>query len=223
MKKLRPMGIIAVVCLTGLGIVLSARGGRSDGAGLNGDTALPGGAAKTVASATPNPVSAQTSVVPDNVVYGIMFRQIAAFNAKEDEVERQGGDGRSLRRHFARIAGLNDSETALLERVTADYLREASIIDARQQAMVDAFHVQYPGGQMPHGEPRQPHPAAFHELGLERDRLYLRMRDQLQTVLGPETFARFDTAVRSKIAGNPNSILRAAAPSSQQMTEQEKP
>jgi len=222
MKKLRPMGIIAVVCLTGLAIVLGARGGRSDAARLNGDTARSGGTAKAVASATPNQVSTQTSVVPDNVVYGIMFRQIAAFNAKADEVERSGGDGRSLRRHFARIATLNDAESELLDRIAADYMREAGIIDARQRAMVDAFHVQYPGGQMPHGEPRE-RPAAYHELNLDRDQLYLRMRDQLQTVLGTETFARFDTAVRSKIAGNPDSILRSAAPSSQQMTDQEKP
>ena len=68
--------------------------------------------------------AAQTTAVPDNVVYGIMFRQIAAFNAKADEVESQGGDGRSLRRHFARIAGLNDAESQLLDRIAADYMRD---------------------------------------------------------------------------------------------------
>ena len=166
--------------------------------------------------------AAQTTAVPDNVVYGIFFRQIAAFNAKADEVERQGGDGRSLRRHFARIAGLNDAESELLDRIAADYIREVGIIEARQRAMVDAFHIRYPGGQMPHGEPRE-RPAAYHELNLERDQLYLRMRDQLQTVLGAETFVRLDTAMRSKIAGNPQSILGAPAPVTTPATEQEKP
>ena len=97
------MGLITIVCLIGLGIVLGARGARFDTVPRsNGDAARPGGTATTVASATPDPMNAQTGVVPDNVVYGIFFRQIAAFNAKADEMEKSGGDGRSLRRHFAR-------------------------------------------------------------------------------------------------------------------------
>jgi hypothetical protein len=132
-------------------------------------------------------------------------------------MEKSGGDGRSLRRHFARIAGLNDAESELLDRVAADYIREAGLIEARQKAIVDAYRNIYPGGQIPQGVPRE-RPASFHDFTLEREQLYLRMRDQLQTVLGPETFTRLDTALRSKIAGNPQSILGAPAP-----TEQEKP
>jgi len=137
-------------------------------------------------------------------------------------MEKAGGDGKSLREHFARIAGLNGSQSELLDQVVADYIREAGLIAARQKAAVDAYRLKYPGGQIPSGESREP-PVSFHEFTLEREQLYLRMRDQLQTVLGPQTFARLDTAVRSKIAGNPQSVLGATAPSATQVTEQEKP
>jgi hypothetical protein len=160
--------------------------------------------------------------VPDKIVYGIFFRQSAAFKAKADDIERDVGDGRSLRNHLARIAGLDDAQSELLDKVVADYIREANIISARQKAMVDAFHTQYPGGQIPNGEARE-RPPSFQELNLERERLYLRMRDQLQSVLGDETFARLDTALRSKIAANSQSVLDEAAQSKTEANEQEIP
>jgi len=223
MKKLRTGGLIAIICVVGMGIVLGARSVRSDVARLNRDTARAGDAATTMASATPDAatalqtaaVPAQTAAVPDKVVYGIFFRQIAAFKAKADEMEKSGGDGKALRRQAARTAGLNDTEAQLLDRVAADYLREVSLIDARQKAVVDAFRLQYPDGRIPQGGARE-RPPAFHDFTVEREQLYLRMRDQLQNLLGPETFARLDTALRGKIAGNPLSILGAPPPSATQ-------
>lgn len=119
------------------------------------------------------------------------------------------------------MAGLNDSESSVLDSVVADFMREASLIDARQREMVAAFYRQHPDGQIQRGEARE-RPPAYHELNLERDRLYLRMRDQLSTVLSAETFTRLDGAVRSKFAGNPQSILGATSPAATQ-AEQEKP
>jgi hypothetical protein len=53
MKKLKHMGLIAIVCLIGLGVVLGARSGRFDTVSRsNGDTARHSGTATTVASAT---------------------------------------------------------------------------------------------------------------------------------------------------------------------------
>jgi hypothetical protein len=49
--------------------------------------------------------------LPDEVVYGIFFRQAAAFKAKADEIAKDGGgDGRSLRTHAARVAALDDAQ-----------------------------------------------------------------------------------------------------------------
>jgi hypothetical protein len=162
------------------------------------------------------------AAVPDKIVYGIFFRQSAAFKAKADDIAKDGGDGRSLRNHFARIAALDDTQSELLDGVVADYIREAGIISARQKAMVDAFQTQYPGGQIPNGEARE-RPQSFHELSLEREHLYLRMRDQLQNVLGVDSFARLDTALRSKIAASSQSVLDEAAQTSTEVNEQEMP
>jgi hypothetical protein len=49
------------------------------------------------------------------------------------------------------------------------------------------------------------------------------MRDQLQTVLGAEAFARLDTALRSKIAASSQSVLDEAAQTSTEVNEQEMP
>lgn len=216
MKKLRTGGLIAIICVIGMGIVLGARSaGTLAVSGSNETSARSGDTIATIPSATPDATSAQPTAVPDKIVYGIFFRQSATFSAKADEVEKNGGDGRALRRHFAQIAVLNDTDSDLLNRVLADYVREASLIEARQRAMVDAFHARYPDGHVPDGETRD-RPASYQGLNLEREQLYLRMRDQLQTVLGPQTFARLDTALRSKITGNPQSIIGGPPPSAAQ-------
>jgi hypothetical protein len=160
--------------------------------------------------------------VPDKIVYGIFFRQAAAFKAKADDIAKDGGDGRSLRNHFARIAALDDRQSELLDGVVADYIREANVTSARQKAMVDAFHARYPGGQIPNGETRE-RAQSFQELNLERESLYLRMRDQLQSVLGAETFARLDTALRIKIAASSQSILDESAQTTSEAKDQEMP
>jgi hypothetical protein len=160
--------------------------------------------------------------VPDKVVYGIFFRQAAAFKTKADEIAKDGGgDGRSLRTHFARAAALDDAQSELMDRVVEDYIRERGQIDARQKLVSEAARARYPDGYVPNGADREP-PASYREFALEREQLYLRMRDQLQSVLGPEAFARLDTALRSKIAGNPNSILGATSPTGVDVVEQEK-
>ena len=160
--------------------------------------------------------------VPDKVVYGIFFRQSAAFKAKADDIAKDGGDGRSLRTHFARMASLDDVQSELMDRVVADYIREAGLIDVRQKAMAEAARAKYPDGYVPNGADRE-RPASYRGFALEREQLYLRMRDQLQNVLGAETFARLDKAMRDKIAGNPQSILGATSPSATEANEQEKP
>jgi hypothetical protein len=160
--------------------------------------------------------------VPDKVVYGIFFRQSAAFKAKADDVAKDGGDGSSLRTHFARVAALDDAQSELLDRVVEDYIRERGLIDARQKLVSDAARAKYPDGYVPNGKDREP-PASYREFVVEREQLYLRMRDQLQSVLGAETFGRLDTALRSKIAGDSQSTLGAEAPPAPDANEQEMP
>jgi hypothetical protein len=160
--------------------------------------------------------------VPDKVVYGIFFRQSAAFKAKADDIAKDGGDGRSLRTHFARIASLDDAQSELVDRVVADYISEAGLIDAQQKAVSDAARGKNPDGYVPNGADRE-RPASYREFTLEREQLYLRMRDQLESILGAETFARLDKALRDKIAGNPQSILGAISPSAADANQQDKP
>ncbi len=137
--------------------------------------------------------------VPDGYVYGRLFRQIAAFYAKADEVERDGGDGGHLRNHFKRIAGLDDDQAYSLDKIAGDYIRESVLINARQRALVEAYRAQYPGGQVPHGQRRAPEPPELREIGPERGRLYLRMRDELRNAFGDEAFGRFDGFLRRRI------------------------
>lgn len=101
MKKSKTSVLIATVCLISIGIVLASRGSTYDAVSRsNGDAGGPSGLPAIVPKATPDIVT-QSADIPDNVVYGIMFRQIVAFDAKADEIEKNGGDGGPLRTHFA--------------------------------------------------------------------------------------------------------------------------
>jgi len=140
--------------------------------------------------------------VPDHAVYAHMFRQVAAFKEKADEIEGQGGDARYLREHFKREANLNDAEAIALEAVALQADLEIKAIDLRARAVLAAYKAQYPNGRVPHQQSPAPPPPMLRQMTLERNALILSKREELRTAFGEQAFQRFDGFVSSRIAPN---------------------
>lgn len=150
------------------------------------------GSAQSIPSKTPE--------LSDHFIYGSVFRHVATFIDRADELERQGGDGRAFRSQYARRAGLGDGYDQIIERIAVECLREIEAIDERVRPIVEAYRAQYPNGQVPHGQVPAPAPEELREMNKERNELILRKRDELRAEFGEEAFRRFHESVRTRMA-----------------------
>ena len=137
--------------------------------------------------------------LPDHYIYGLLLRRVVAINEKAEQIERQGSDAAALRSHLKRLTGLGDEQAHSLDSVVLRYKLEHALLDQRQKAVVQIFRSQYPNGQVPHGQRPGPPPPELHNIALERERLYLRLRDDLRVTLGDEVFGRLDASFRARI------------------------
>ncbi|MBA2335286.1 MAG: hypothetical protein H0V90_10155 [Blastocatellia bacterium] len=91
--------------------------------------------------------------VPDNIAYHHLFRHVAAFKTRADELERQGRNAAGFRGFFKRKANLSDGEALILEQLAMQCALEIKAIDERAKPIILAYRAQYPNGQVPHNPP----------------------------------------------------------------------
>jgi len=156
----------------------------------------------TVTSSAQNPMLE----VPDNIAYHHLFRHVAAFKTRADELERQGRNAAGFRSFFKRKANLNDGEAQILEQIATQCALEIKAIDERAKPIIQAYRAQYPNGQVPHNQLPAAPPAELRQMTGERNELVLRKRDEMRAAFGEESFRRFQEFVKNKIARNVNPI-----------------
>jgi hypothetical protein len=149
-----------------------------------------------------NVTTAAGAEVPVQVMYKHLFHHVIALKKKAEEVEKESKDGTQFRTHFIRKANLTPEQARVLEEVAAEFEQDEQLISARARPLIEAYRAQYPGGQVPHGQTPGPPPEELKQLSAERDARVLRARDELRTRLGDETFTRFDSFVKSRVAPN---------------------
>ena len=86
------------------------------------------------------PSSAQNTspAIPEQIIYRHLFRHIAAFKARADELERQGKDGRSFHDFFKNKASLSDEQAQMLEQTALQCALEMKAIDERAKTTIQA-------------------------------------------------------------------------------------
>lgn len=153
-------------------------------------------------------ISAQNNLpeIADSTVYRHLFRHVAAFKAKAEELERQGGNATHFRGFFKRKAELSDAQAQMLDEIASQCALEIKAIDERAIPIIEAYKANYPNGQVPHGQPPLPPPAELQLLTLERNTLVLRKQNELRTAFGDEEFGRFQEFVRNNIVPNVNPV-----------------
>jgi len=142
----------------------------------------------------------EQAAIPEEVVYGILFRQITAMKREAVRLERQGQDGSALRNHVKKEAKLKDEQAWVLERIALGTEQEVAHIDKQAKKIINAIRVRYPKGRLKDGEPLPLPPPELHTLNEQRKNVILQARERLRSALGDGEFQKFDSFTKEKIA-----------------------
>jgi hypothetical protein len=137
--------------------------------------------------------------IPDSILYGVLFRQAAAFYQEAAILDRQGKDGSPYRKHLAHKLNLSPPEELSLEEAGLLYNIRVKPIDAeiaesaaRWRAGLDVV----PQGHFP------PLPPEAADLLAKRDAAIEGVRDSFHASIGDSEFARIDALVKTRIAAS---------------------
>ncbi|MGI9106065.1 MAG: hypothetical protein ACR2G4_07440 [Pyrinomonadaceae bacterium] len=142
----------------------------------------------------------QAEHIPEEVVYGILFRQITAMKRAAVRRERQGQDGSSLRNHVKKEAKLKDEQARVVDRIALETEQEIAHTDKQAKKIINAIRVRYPKGRLKDDESLPLPPPELHTLNEQRKNIILQARERLRTALGEAEFKRFDDFTKEKIA-----------------------
>jgi hypothetical protein len=181
MKKLRTGGLVAVICVIGMGIVLAERNGRfsaesrSHGKDAHLATATtPATDALTNTDTEPTP-----QVMPEQVKFKFLFEHLVKIKDKPGSL-----------RNYQEKTGLPDAAFSALVQLALEHEQQAALIDQQAKVIINNFHAQYPRN-LPPGMAPPPPPQELVDLQDQRDSLALRYKDRLMTQLGTATYDLF--------------------------------
>ena len=135
----------------------------------------------------------QRTGLPEHVRYYFLFRHLSVIK----ETPAAAG--------FQAKAGLNSGQLQALTSIAINNERELKRLDEKAEAIIAAFHEQYPPGRLPHGIVPPAPPNEINVLQQQREATILRYREQLRRMFGESEFARFDAFVKDEIGGNASS------------------
>jgi len=184
MKKLRTGGLIAIICVVGMGIVLAARSGGSNAAApLTGKTGKPSSTAAVSDARPADKTTASPAEIPDEVKFQFLFEHLANIKNKPGPL-----------RNYQPKTGLTDGAYAQLVQLAVEHQQEAAVIEQQAKVIIDNVHAQYPR-RLPPGMAPPPPPQELLDLDKQRDALSLRYRDKLRTLIGDEAYNRFKLCI----------------------------
>lgn len=148
-----------------------------------------------------NKASTQPPVeVPKQIVYGILFREMAVYKKKAEEKEAKGENATALRQHHKEKLKLNDEQFVALDRIAAESNRKVEKLDASAKKIIDSFRAQFTDRKLKAGDPVSPPPAELKSLQAQRDATILAAREELRRALGEAEFKRLDDFVQQDIS-----------------------
>lgn len=128
--------------------------------------------------------------VPDDIVYGHVFRHIEEINRRADEEERKGKDGKHLRNLYKQMAQLDDGRTNTLDRIAKDTNIELKRLDSRAKQIIATIRARTPNRKLEHGQ-LPVIPQELRDLSMARKNLILRSITDLRQAFGEAEFLRF--------------------------------
>lgn len=135
----------------------------------------------------------QRTKLPEHVRYYFLFRHLSVIK----ETPAVAG--------FQAKAGLNSGQLQALTSIAVNNERELKRLDEKAEAIIAAFHEQYPPGRLPSGVVPPALPQEINVLQQQREATIMRYREQLKRMFGESEFARFDAFVNDEIGGKTSS------------------
>jgi hypothetical protein len=135
---------------------------------------------------------AQAQEIPKHVVYGMLFKEIAAFKKKAHELKLKGEDDTHFREYHKRKLSLDEGQSAAFERIADDAARKMSKLDEQAKKVIDGIRAQRPDGRLKEGELPPAPPEELKNLDRQRVDLLLRAREELLAALGEAEFQRLE-------------------------------
>lgn len=145
-------------------------------------------------TATPQPLAR-------DVMYRILFRQVAAFQAQASQLAAQFKPSAFVADYHQNALQLSPQATQLIN-VAVPCVQQMKAIDQQAAAIIDAVKKQYKG------QPKGPNsmvplpPPQLSALEAQRTALILAAADTLASEYGPAQFAYFENTVRLYVGSN---------------------
>ena len=136
---------------------------------------------------------------PQHILYGRLFRHVAACQRQAVEWDRLERDGARLRTLYRRQARLSEAHSTALIAIAQDCEVEVASYDRRALEVIHAARSARWGSDGKR-QPLSPPPTELVTLQDKRDNAILRARDRLEAALGRDEFLRFEAFVQSYLA-----------------------
>jgi hypothetical protein len=143
----------------------------------------------------------QSVTAPEHVIYGLLFREVAAFKKAARDKESKGQDGSVLRKHHKEHLNLSDDEDAALARIAEETDADVRKTDKEARKLIDKERARHPDGKLKEGEALPAPPEALGTLQQKREARVLKGRDDLRAAVGEAEFKRLDEFIRRDITG----------------------
>ena len=143
-----------------------------------------------------SPASQTSSSVPEHIVYGFLFRNVARNKERNLEDLAKGATTRKYVA-FKRELGFGAEQSRVLTEIASDCDFQVRQQDKNAQFIIAEFRA-----KLPKTKEAPPPPPQLKIMWEERNAIILRARDRLRAALGDETFERLDNFAKYRYGTN---------------------
>ena len=137
-----------------------------------------------------------SQAVPRDVIYRMLFREIAAYQNEADQLAAQSKPDAFVRNYHQQVLQLTSDQAAQLIPIALACAQQIQSFDAQASAIINVIKQQYrrsPGILVP------PPPTQLQQLEGQRSAAAIASADSIAVASGPEAFASFEALVQQHI------------------------
>lgn len=150
---------------------------------------------------TPERPAPALRAVPRDLIYRILFREIASYQVQADELAKQSKPNGFIRNYHRDLFQLSPPHFAKVKSIALDCVQQLQVIDGQAKAIIEAAKSKHMGA--PRDSPNAMVPPPPPELAILEERrksLVLAAADSIAPEIGKGQMAYFETTARRYIS-----------------------